>query len=157
MPSRTKTTTQPVFYNGVRFPGSWTEAQRDAWLKQRAREKFWNGHAWRAEKELKVAIHGKAREETRGSGAGFVASLRCKSRATEPMLSRDSNWVPQMKISRTWRPWAVWSVGFSGVRFAIYGPRQARGTAKPECFAMFRVADRPATDAGSKLHKFNLN
>ena len=61
----TKTTTQPVFYNGVRFPGSWTEAQRDVWLKQRAREKFRNGHAWRAEKELKVAIHGKAREETR--------------------------------------------------------------------------------------------
>ena len=88
---------------------------------------------------------------------GFVASLRCKSRATEPMLSRDVNWVLQLKFSRTWRPWAVWSVGFCGVRFAIYGPRQARGTAKPECFAMFRVADRPATDTGSKLHKFNLN
>ena len=77
------------------------------------------------------------------------------ARATEPMLSRDSNWVLQLKISRTWRPWAVWSVGFCGVRFAIYIPRRARGTAKPECFDMFRVADRPATHARSKLHKFN--
>ena len=73
------------------------------------------------------------------------------------MLSRDSNRVLQPKISRTWRPWAVWSVGFCGVRFAIYIPRRARGTAKPECFDMFRVADRPATHARSKLHKFNPN
>jgi hypothetical protein len=87
----------------------------------------------------------------------FAAVERSKSRATEPMLSRHSNWVLQLKISRTRRPRAVWSMGFCGVRFAIYGPRQARGTAKPECFAMFRVADRPATYAGSKLHKFNLN
>jgi hypothetical protein len=79
------------------------------------------------------------------------------ARATEPMLSRDSNWVLQLKFSRTWRPWAVWSVGFFGVRFAIYSPRRARGTAKPECFDMFRVADRPATHAGSKLNKFNPN
>jgi len=73
------------------------------------------------------------------------------------MLSRDSNRVLQPKISRTWRPWAVWSVGFCGVRFAIYIPRRARGTAKPECFDMFRVADRPATHARSKLHKLNSN
>jgi len=89
--------------------------------------------------------------------AGFVASLWSKSRATEPMLSRDSDWVLQLKISRTRCPWAVWSVGFCGVHFAIYSPRRARGTAKPECFDMFRVADRPATYAGSKLHKFNPN
>ena len=73
------------------------------------------------------------------------------------MLSRESNWVLQLKFSRTWRPWAVWSVGFCGVRFAIYGLRRARGTAKPECFDMFRVADRPATHARSKLHKSNPN
>ena len=75
----------------------------------------------------------------------------------KPMLSRNSNWVLQLKISRAWRPWAVWSVGFCGVRYAIYSTSRARGTAKPECFGMFRVADRPATHAGSKLHKFNLN
>ena len=67
------TKTQPVFYNGVRFPGSWTEAQRDAWLKQRAREKFWNGHAWRAEKDLKVAIH--ARPARRRGEAGLASWL----------------------------------------------------------------------------------
>jgi hypothetical protein len=79
------------------------------------------------------------------------------ARATEPMLSRDSYWVLQLKFSRKWHPWAVWSVGFCGVRFAIYSPRRARGTAKPERFDMFRVAERPATHAGSKPHKFNAN
>ena len=81
-----------------------------------------------------------------GIAHGF--SLVKIARATEPMLSRDSNWVLQLKISRTWRPWAVWSVGFCGVRLAIYSPRRTRGTAKPECFDMFRVADRPATHMG---------
>ncbi len=73
------------------------------------------------------------------------------------MLSRDSNWVLQLKFSRTWCPWAVWSVGFCSVRFAIYSPGRARGTAKPECFDMFRVTDRPATYARAKLHEFNPN
>src|SRR5277367_5951900 len=71
------------------------------------------------------------------------------------MLSRDSNW--QLEFSCAWRPWAVWRVGFCSVRFTICSPRRARGTAKSECFDMLRVADRPATHARSKLHKFNRN
>ena len=84
-------------------------------------------------------------------------SLRFKSRAIEPLLSRNSNGVLYLKFGRTWRLWAVWSVRFCVVRIAIDGPRRASRTAEPECFDMFRVADRPPAHAGSKLHEFNWN
>ncbi len=84
-------------------------------------------------------------------------SSRSKSLATEPLLSRDPSRGLYLKLSRTWRRWAVWSVRFCVVRFAIDGPRRACRTAEPECFDMFRVAHRPAAHAGSKLHKFNPN
>ena len=44
-----------------------------------------------------------------------------------------------------------------GVRIAITCLRRACRTAKPECFEMLRIADRPAAHAGAQLHKVDGN
>jgi hypothetical protein len=71
------------------------------------------------------------------------------------MLSRDSDWVLQLKISRTWRPWAVWSVGFCGVRFLLrsrrffLAPKSDNGVDdRAVGFKLFRQPVDPGDDQG---------